>query len=145
MYIKHCKILIEPAVESKDNKKGTKTNSKVVHVEREKERDPDPEVRKRWTKEENKLVMRCFYQNDPTRGVYWKWMIAIWREIGAFKITEQRLVHQARVVRTNEWLTEVELEEIRRKVVTPRDVEENQEINDILVIEEEIQNENGSM
>ena len=29
--------------------------------------------------------------------------------------------------------------------MTPRDVEENQEINDILVIEEEIQNENGSM
>ena len=70
MYIKHCKFLIEPAVESKDNKKGTKTNSKVVHMEREKERDPDPEVRKRWTKEEKKLVMRCFYQNDPTRGVY---------------------------------------------------------------------------
>ena len=42
-------------------------------------------------------------------------MIAIWREIGIFEITEQRLVDQARVVRTNEGLTEVELEEIRRK------------------------------
>ena len=72
-------------------------------------------------------------------------MIAIWREIGTFKITEQRLVDQARVVRTNELLTEVELEEIRRRILTPRDVEENQEINDIFVIEEGIQNENGSM
>ena len=51
-------------------------------------------------------------------------MIAIWGEIGNFEITEQRLVDQARFVRTNEWLTEVELEEIRRKNLTPRDGEE---------------------
>ena len=36
------------------------------------------------------------------------------RKIGTFEITEQRLVDQVRVVRTNEWLIEVELEEIRR-------------------------------
>ena len=71
-------------------------------------------------------------------------MIAIWREIRTFEITEQRLVDQARVVSTYEWLTEVELEEIRRKILTPRDGEENQEINDIPVIEERIQNESGA-
>ena len=48
-----------------------------------------------------------------------------------------------RVIRTNEWLTDVELEEIRRKILTPRDGKENQEINEIPVIEEKIQNENG--
>ena len=37
----------------------------------------------------------------------------------------------------------MELEEIRRKMLTPRDGEENQEINDIHVIEERIQNESG--
>ena len=36
-------------------------------------------------------------------------MIAIWREIGTFEITEQRLVDLARVIRTNEWLTAMEL------------------------------------
>ena len=46
-------------------------------------------------------------------------MIAIWREIGAFEITEQRLVDQARVIRTNEWLIEAELKEIR-KILTPK-------------------------
>ena len=71
-------------------------------------------------------------------------MIAIWREIVTFEITEQRFVDQARVVRTNECLTEVELEELRRKILTPRDGEENQEINDIPVIEERIQNESGA-
>ena len=50
-------------------------------------------------------------------------MIAIWREIGTFEITEQRLADQARIIRTNEWLTEVELEKIRRKILTRRDGE----------------------
>ena len=67
-------------------------------------------------------------------------MIAIWREIGTSEITEQRLADQVRVIRTNGWLTDVELEEIRRKNLTPRDGEENQKINDIPVIEERIQN-----
>ena len=75
-----------------------------MHVEREEERDPEVEmmVRRRWTKEVNKLVMRCFYQSDPTRRGYQKRMIAIWREIGTFEITEQRLVYHARVIRINE-------------------------------------------
>ena len=72
-------------------------------------------------------------------------MIAIWRDVGTFEITEQRLVDQARVIRTNEWLTEGELEEIRRKNLKRRDGEENQEINDIPVIEERIPNESRPM
>ena len=63
-------------------------------------------------------------------------MIAIYREKGTFEITEQRLSDQVRVNRTNKWLTEVKLEEIRRKFLTPRDGDENQKINDILVMEE---------
>ena len=46
---------------------------------------------------------------------------------------------------SNEWLTEEELEKIGRKTLTPRDDEENQEIDDIPVIEERIQNENSPM
>ena len=64
--------------------------------------------------------MRCFYQSDPTRRGYQKRMIAIWREIGTFEITEQRLANQVGVISTNVWLTEVELEEIRRKILTQR-------------------------
>ena len=72
-------------------------------------------------------------------------MIAIWRKMGTFERTKQRHVDRARVVRTKKWLTEVELEEIKRKILTPRDGEENPEINDISVIEEKIQNESGPM
>ena len=70
-------------------------------------------------------------------------MIAIWSEIGTFEITKQRLVDQVRVAKINEWLIEVKLEEIRRKILTPRDGEENQEINDISVVI--IRNENGPL
>ena len=108
--------------ENRNKKKGMKTDNKIVHVEREEERDPEVGmmVRRRWTKDVNKLMMRCFCQCDPTGIGYQKRMIAIWREKGTFEITEQRF-NQARVVRTNEWLTEAELEEISRKILTPRD------------------------
>ena len=43
MYIKHCKVLIEPSAESKDKNEGIKTDKGVVHVEREEERDSDLE------------------------------------------------------------------------------------------------------
>ena len=139
--------MIEPIVESNHKKKGMKTDNKEVHVEREEERDLEVEmmVRRRWTKKEKKLVMRCFYQSEPTRRGYRKRMITVWREIGTFEITEQRLVDQARVTRINQWLTEVELEGIQRKILTQRNGEENQEINDIPVIEERIQNESRPM
>ena len=73
--------------------------------------------------------MGCFYQSDPTRRGYQKRMIAIWKEIVTFEIREQKLVDQERegerVIRTNKWLTEVELEDIRRKKLARRDSEEN--------------------
>ena len=111
--VKECawnaNVLIEPIAESKDKKQGTKTDYEIVHVEREEERDPEVEmmVKRRWTKEKNKPVMRCFYQNNPARIGYQKQMTAIWTEIGTSEITEQRLVGQGRVIRRNEWLTEV--------------------------------------
>ena len=51
--MKQCKVLIELIAESKDKKKGPKTDKKVAHMEREEERDPKVEmmVRRRSTKE----------------------------------------------------------------------------------------------
>ena len=43
-------------------------------------------------------------------------MFGFWKEMGVFEISEQRLADQARVIKLNEWLSEVELEEIRREV-----------------------------
>ena len=66
-----------------------KTDKKAVHVEKEEQRHPEVEMMvRRWTKKVNKLEMRCFYQSDSTRRRYQKRMINIWREMGAFEITE---------------------------------------------------------
>ena len=70
----------------------------------------------RWTYEINKLVMECYIRSNPNRMGYRKRMAAIWRENGVFEVTEQRLSDQARAIRTNEWLTDVEIEELKRKV-----------------------------
>ena len=40
-----------------------------------------------------------------------------WKERLLFPVTEQRLCDQARMIRKNGWLTPVELEEIRRRVM----------------------------
>ena len=87
-------------------------------MDREEESDHEVEmmVRRRWTKEVSKLVMTCFYKSDPTRRGYRKRMIAICKDIGIFEITKQRLVDQVRVIRTNEWLTEMELQEIGKTI-----------------------------
>ena len=44
VYMKHCKVLIEPIAESKHKKKGSKTDNKVVHVEREEKGDAEVEM-----------------------------------------------------------------------------------------------------
>ena len=56
--------------------------------------------------------MRCFYESDHITRGYQKNDCYLQK---IFEITEQRLVDQARVIRTNKWLTEVKLEEIRKK------------------------------
>ena len=63
-----------------------------------------------------------------------------WKEHGVFEITEQQLCDQARAIRKNGWLSDLELENIRRMIdaVTEivnesiEDVEENQTERDIV-------------
>ena len=43
-------------------------------------------------------------------------MFAFWWEVGEFEISEQRLADQARAVKVNGWLSDVELEELKREV-----------------------------
>ena len=64
----------------------------------------------------NKLVMQCYFQSDPSKRNYRKRMHVIWNEIGGFELTEQKLVGQARAIRTNKWLSDLELEQLQRKI-----------------------------
>ena len=48
----------------------------------------DRRRRVHWTKEMNKLVMKCYLKSDPSKRGYRKRMLAIWNEIGVFETTE---------------------------------------------------------
>ncbi|XP_063585458.1 uncharacterized protein LOC134762848 [Penaeus indicus] len=79
-------------------------------------------ARKTWSKDIDKVIMECFYRSNPfdengkpIRG-YRQRMFREWRERGKFGTTGQRICDQARTRRKNGWLSELELEEIKRKV-----------------------------
>ena len=75
-----------------------------------------------WTKQGNIVVMECYYRcrpvdenGVPIRG-YTRRMCREWRERGMFDSTEQKISDQARAIRKNGWLSELELEMIRRRI-----------------------------
>ena len=72
-------------------------------------------ARDNWTKEINKLVIRCFFQSEPMRRGYRKRMLAIWREIGVFDVTEQRLADQSRAIRTNDGYLKLNLRKSKHR------------------------------
>ena len=60
--------------------------------------------------------MKCYIKSNPgTRG-YKKRVFAIWREVGEFEITEQRLADQAGASKINGWFSDIEIEEMKREV-----------------------------
>ena len=75
------------------------------------------------------MIMECYFQSKPTdkNGVpirgYRQRMYKAWQEKGIFQLTEQRITDQARAIRKNGWLTDIELEGIKRRVLN----EERQE------------------
>ena len=66
--------------------------------------------------------MECYFRSKPVdeNGVpirgYRKRMFQEWRNRGMFQSTEQRICDQARAIRKNGWLTDAELEGIKRKI-----------------------------
>ena len=46
--------------------------------------------------------------------------MAIWAEISVLETSEQRLADEARAIEVNEWLSKVEMEEIKRKIIEER-------------------------
>lgn len=109
-------------------------------------RHPIPVRRKKWTKEVNIVVMECYYRSKPVddNGIpikgYRQRMHKEWRERGPFDVTEQRICDQARAIRKNGWLTEIELEFIRRNV---EGVTEEQTVNSDIIDHGIIETENS--
>ena len=60
--------------------------------------------------------MECYLLSEPKIRGYRKCMLKLWLQKGMFWVSEQRLVDQANTIRRNSWITEVEIEELERKV-----------------------------
>ena len=71
---------------------------------------------RKWTSQENKIVMECYLLCEPKIRGYRKRMLSSWLQKGMFWVSEQRLVDQANTICRNSWMTELEIEELERKV-----------------------------
>ena len=72
--------------------------------------------RRKWTSQENKIVMECYLLSEPKIRGCRKRMMSLWLQKGMFWVSEQRLVDQANTIRSTSWMTELEIEELQRKV-----------------------------
>ena len=60
--------------------------------------------------------MDCYLLSQPKIRGNRKRMLSLWLQKGMFRVSEQRLVDQANTIRRNSWMTELEIEELERKV-----------------------------
>ena len=79
--------------------------------------NPTLEKRRTWNRGDNINVMECFYLSQPERRGYMKRMHQIWKDRRLFSISDQRIADQVRVIRRNGLLSDLELEEIRNRVL----------------------------
>ena len=84
-------------------------------------------TRREWKRTDNINAMECYYKSDPERRGYIRRMCKIWQERDLFQISEQRLSDQVRLIKRRELLTEMETEEIKRRVNEIKDDESVQE------------------
>ena len=70
---------------------------------------------RKWTSQEKKIVMECYLLSEPKIRGYGKRMLSLWLQKDMFWVSEQRLVAQANTIRRNNWMTELEIEELERK------------------------------
>ena len=72
--------------------------------------------RRKWTSQENKIVMECYLLSQPKIRGYRKRMLILWLQKNMCWVSVQRLIDQANTIRRNSWMKEVEIEELERKV-----------------------------
>ena len=65
-------------------------------------------------------LSKPFSENGKPQRGYRQRMHRIWNERGVFPVTEQRICDQARAIRKNGWLIDIELESIKQRVLRAR-------------------------
>ena len=61
--------------------------------------NPVVSKRRKWTRQENKIVMECYLLSEPKIRGYRKRMLSLWLQKGMLWVSEQRLVDQANIIR----------------------------------------------
>ena len=86
--------------------------------------------RKQWSKEENKVLMKCYYAAEKSERGYMKRLLENWRLIyPESTMTAQALAVRKRAIITQKLLTQVELGELEQ-LDTPHGTNEKQEEQD---------------
>ena len=73
-------------------------------------------IRRKWSQEDNRIVMECYYHSEPGRIGYRKRMHSIWTCKDMFPVTEQKLIDQKNQIIKKQWLSNLELEEIKQSI-----------------------------
>ena len=60
--------------------------------------------------------MECYLFSEHKISGYRKRMLSLLLQKGMFWVSEQRLVDQGSTIRRDSWMTELEIEELERKV-----------------------------
>ena len=72
--------------------------------------------RRKWTSQENKIVIECYLLSEPKIRGYRKYMLSLWLQKCMFWVPQHRLVDQANTIRRNSWMTELKILVLKRKV-----------------------------
>ena len=73
--------------------------------------------RETWTREENQIVLECYFRSNPSQRGYRKRMMEIWQERSTFQTTSQRLADQVRTIMKKGLFSYLELLEIHQKTL----------------------------
>ena len=70
--------------------------------------------RRKWSREDNKVTLYCYFRSNPRKRGLGKRMIEIRKEFARFKTTNQRLADQVRTITKNGWFSDLEILEIHQ-------------------------------
>ena len=102
-----------PALSQCGSEQEQPTNTVAPPARRQRKPRSEKASRHTWSKEDNTKLMKLYYQSVPSRSGYRKRLHSLWNDAGLFPCTEQRLADQARSIRNNNLLSDIELLEIQ--------------------------------
>ena len=88
--------------------------------------------------------MECFYLSKPETRGYMKRMLQIWKERRLFDVTDQRIADQVRVIKRNGLMSDLELEEIKDRVLNGTTTDEIEDSVDEEEITEVLEDDNNT-